>query len=834
MKRLMLLLVAVIAISQVACLKAQTVKYGIYGCTVDSVTLEPEPYATFRVYRLPEEKEAAVMFVSDENGKFAAELPAKGEYRIYITSVGRKPYDMKVNVNGNTNLGTVRLSEDVRTLGEVSVVAKKPLVKVDMDKIAYDVEEDPESESKTVMDMMRKVPMISVDGEDNISLAGKSSYKIYVNGKPNNMMTNNPKEILKSMPASSVKNIEVITNPGVKYDAEGVGGIINIVTTENSSIEGYSANVSASYMTNNGYYASLYGTTKIGKFSVSGNYGYARYNQYDSKSNAEFEYLNNPQISSVAMNYDDIDYSSRMHNMSLDASYELDSLNLFSLSGSFFRMNYDNSYFGNNIVTDHSGNIISKSDLNVSGRNTYGSGNMSFDYQHLSAHNPGEMFVFSYRMDRSPVSTNQFTLTSGATGADDYDKHQISDGRSLENTFQADYTLPFRKYHTVNFGAKYIYRINDSKNSELHRADAESDWVDIGQVGSGDNRHHQHVFGIYGEYNLRYKSLGLKGGLRYEYTSQKVMFDNYSVQDYSARFSDLVPSLLLSYSIGTSQNVTLGYNMRISRPGIQLLNPFRDSSQSLYILSYGNPELDTERHHSLTASYGYFSPNFTLSLNLDYSFTNNGITSYSFVDKNGVVNYTSANIGREHFPLLNMYMNWNPSGKTRLTLSCMAGYKWMETNGKPVEYDVTFHKNRGAEYNINMSVQQNLPWKLKLSGYGGGGQAGMSLYTVKAMRYYYYGLQLQRSFLKEDRMSVSLSVNNFAPKYFNYSFEQRTDDYIQRTENLNRQMNYSVTLSYRLGNLRSSVKKAAKTISNTDVIGGGGASAGGNSVPKGK
>ena len=126
----------------------------------------------------------------------------------------------------------------------VEIVKQKALVKSDIDKITYNIEDDPDSKSNSTLEMLRKVPMVTVDGEDKIQVNGSSSFKIYVNSKPNQMMSNNPSEVLKSMPASSIKRIEVITNPGPKYDAEGVGGILNIIT-HSKSIEGYTATFNA-------------------------------------------------------------------------------------------------------------------------------------------------------------------------------------------------------------------------------------------------------------------------------------------------------------------------------------------------------------------------------------------------------------------------------------------------------------------------------------------------------------------------------------------------------------------------------------------------------------
>lgn len=796
------------------------IKYEVIGLVADSLTLVPEPYATIRIFRSGDDSTAVAMLVSDENGKFSVPLEKKGEYSILVTSLGRMPLNRAFNVvSQKTDLGTLLLAEDINMIGEVSVVAKKPLVKVDMDKIAYDVAEDPESESKTVLDMLRKVPMVTVDGEGNVSLVGKSSFKIYMNGKPSNMITNNPKEVLRSMPASSVKNIEVITNPGVKYDAEGVGGIINIVTTGAGTLEGYSLNFSGSYMTNNSYNASLYGTTKIGKFSVSGNYGFTDYKMSPMSTTSVFEYFNNPDIAKVDAVYDDVRYRTKMHNMSVDASYELDSLNLFSLSGTLFRIRPENSSSGYNNAYAKNGQLLYGYDIDIDGNSLWGSGNIALDYQHLSAKRAGEMFVFSYRMDRTPSLNEQTTTLSNAVGTLPSQQYVKSNGNSLENTFQADYTIPFRKIHSMNIGAKYIYRINDSKNIEQGRASLDDEWNDVDRVGSGNNRHRQHVFGAYAEYNLRYRKFGLKGGVRYEYTSQNVNYDNYSQPPVDVSFSDLVPSLLLSYSLKDAQTLSLGYNMRINRPGINLLNPFRDSSQSPFVLQYGNPDLDTERYHSLTFGYGLFTPNFSVNLNFDYSFTNNAITTVSFVDKDDKINYTHANIGRNSNPMLNLYVNWNPSGSTRLTFSGMYGHQFIETSDKYAGYGLEVRRNNGGQYNIYAGVQQNLPWKLNLSCYGGGGRGGIDLYTVKPIDYYYYGIQLQRSFLKDEKLSVSLNANNFAPKYFKYDMVSQADDYRHTMSQRNRQFNYSITVSYRIGNFSSSVKKAVKTITNNDVVG---------------
>lgn len=271
-KRLIVLaLLAVAFISAMA--QKQQFDYTIYGVVEDSITHEGEPYATLSIYRKGHEEKAVQMAVTDANGKFKVTSKGEGDYVLEVKSVSRTPLRRFFTVSKQSrsqNLGTLLVSDSKTELKGVEVVAYKPLVKADIDKLTYSVEDDPESQTNTVMEMLKKVPMVSVDGQDNVKVNGSTSFKVYVNGKPNNMMTKNPKEVLKSMPATGIKKIEVITNPGPKYDAEGVAGILNIVTA-GSGMEGYTATFSGNGGTKGGG-GGLFATVKKGKFTMSVNY----------------------------------------------------------------------------------------------------------------------------------------------------------------------------------------------------------------------------------------------------------------------------------------------------------------------------------------------------------------------------------------------------------------------------------------------------------------------------------------------------------------------------------------------------------------------------------
>ena len=222
----------------------------------------------------------------------------------------------------------------------VTVKAQRQLIKQDIDRVGYDVQADEESKTQTVLDMLRKVPMVTVDGEDNIKVKGNSSFKIYKNGHLDPSLTKNAKEILKSMPASMVKRIEVITDPGAREDAEGVNAILNIVMMDGRSFNGVTGGVNTSYSTTKAPSINGNMTTQFGKAIVSIDAGYNKMTEKSSESirDTERTYLESGRTlksHSEGSNPGDIFYTD------LSASYDVDTLNLISASfgGYFYKIN---------------------------------------------------------------------------------------------------------------------------------------------------------------------------------------------------------------------------------------------------------------------------------------------------------------------------------------------------------------------------------------------------------------------------------------------------------------------------------------------------------------
>lgn len=372
--------------------------FQVKGVLLDSLTQESEPYATIKIAKKHAPAQAVKMLVTDMKGKFQEKVPGTGDFVMTISSVGRNNIvkNFSVKTGGQlVDFGTLYITDASNELGQVEVVAQKPLVKVDVDKIEYNIEDDPDSKTNTVIEMLRKVPLVTVDGEDNIQVNGSSSFKIHVNGKPNNMMSNNPKEVLKSMPANTIKYIEVITSPGAKYDAEGVGGILNIVTV-GSGFEGYTATFSAR-ASNMGLGGGAYATIKQGKLTLTGNYNYSYNNQPTSYSDSYREdYTSTDQkyLESTSSS----DYSGQFQHGNVEASYEIDTLRLITMSIGMYGGGNDNDSEGNTEMWNEARDKKAYSyRTSTTGDGSWYSIRGNIDYQRVSKKNKDRMLTLPTR-----------------------------------------------------------------------------------------------------------------------------------------------------------------------------------------------------------------------------------------------------------------------------------------------------------------------------------------------------------------------------------------------------------------------------------------------------
>lgn len=815
-----------------------TTSFQIKGVLLDSLTQEGEPYATIKIVKKHAPARALKMLVTDMKGKFQEKVPGSGDFIMTITSMGRNSIVKNFSVQPGEKLvdfGTMYVTDASHELGQVEIVAQKPLVKADIDKIEYNVQDDPDSKSNSVLEMLRKVPLVTVDGEDNIKVNGSSSFKVYVNGKPNNMMSNNPTEVLKSMPANSIKHIEVITNPGPKYDAEGVGGILNIVTV-GGGLEGYTATFSAN-ASNRGLGGGAFGTIKSGKLTVSARYNYNYNNQPRSYSNGSQHVTEE----AVTENSSNLDYggSSKGHGSfqsgSMEASYEIDTLRLVTMSFGLWGGGNKSDGFSDYIATfpnATAGNpIYTYSSLNNSKSSWY-SIDGGIDYQRLFKVKD-RMLTFSYKINTRPQTSDSYSeyedKTTDYPNWEDFlnrlkNLHNDGSQNTTEHTFQADYTTPIGKIHTLEAGAKYILRNNSSENDRYDETDGK---YEFNKEQSSHYKHLNDIIAAYLGYGLKVKKISGRLGVRYEHTIQDVKYLLGKGDDFTKNFDDVVPSASIGYKLTDMSNLRLGYNMRIYRPGIWSLNPYLDDSNPSYIRQ-GNPELDSEKSHAFNLSYSNFTQKFNINLSARYSFTNNSIENITklmpdtdikgLTDPTGkeVLYSTYANIGKSRYASVSGYVNWNATSKTRVYMNMSGNYSYMEgADGM---------RNDGWSLFAYGGAQQTLPhdWRISLNVFG---QTPWIMLQGKGSSFFDYGLSVNKSFLKK-RLTLSAFASNFFKKYMSQSSTTEGTGFISESNYRYSRQRFGVSISYRIGELKASVKKAARTISNDDVKSGGGSGGG--------
>ena len=453
----------------------------------------------------------------------------------------------------------------------------------------------------------------------------------------------------------------------------------------------------------------------------------------------------------------------------------------------------------------------------------FGNVGVDVDYQH-SFKRKGEYLTVSYKFNNSPNNSETLSDYSDLTDVPFTLTDQYFDKRAhtMEHTGQVDYVNPITDMHYVDAGLKYIFRQNasDSKYYDILGDGTRTE----NQAMSSDYDQRQSIAAVYADYQLKWKKLGFKAGVRYEHTFTDVAYALTPERNFDAGFDDVVPSANLAYMITPASNLKLNYNMRINRPGIWYLNPFRDTSNP-NVVSYGNPDLESEKSHNVSLTYGSFSAKFNINATLSYMFVNNGIEGYSFMNGD-IMESTFRNVGKTKKARLSLWANWNPSVKTRLSVNASSSY----ADFRSVELNA---ENSGFDANGFVNFQQTLPWDLNLSVFGGGGSPRVML-QGKSGSYYYYGASLSKGFLKEKRLNVSLHASNFFSDKMSYKNETITDTFRNITTVDYSTMRYGISISWRFGDLKAQVKQTARSITNDDVKAGGDQQQGGGAPQGGK
>ncbi len=580
-------------------------KNTITGKVIDSLSRSPLEYATVTLF-LKGQTKPVNGGTTDKNGVYTITDVRDSVFNIVFEFIGYNAHTLKnVTVNSKNRphtFETILLGRKAGVLQDVTIVARGKLIENKIDKMVFNAERDVTSQSGVATDVLKKVPQVSVDADGNVQLAGSGGIRFLINGKPSSAFGSSITDVLQSIPASQIKSIEVITNPGAKYDAAGMGGIINIILKTNTA-KGYNGNISLTGGTlqENG---SMNFNVRNGTFGmnafVSGNarlkasvpFSYDRYTTDLNNHQTDLHQEGNGQFSRSGYQTGlGFDWTlQKKNNFSGSVSY-----NHFGNNGSGFTTQNQQYYTGNVL-----GNILSS--INTNNNFRFHDIDASLNYKRTFNKEDQELEInvnSTSGNDNSSGNNSQYVLPQDSLY---FGTQSVNPGKTKETEIKVDYTQPLSKDVTWGVGGKTsFYDINSTSTVVRYQPDIKKYLFNSSLSNNLD--YHQKVYAFYSEISFPVaKLLDAKLGGRYERTEINSYYSNSIQQVKVPGYNTFVPSIYLSKKIGESQQVKLSYSKRIERPDYHDLNPFINTNDPKN-LSAGNPYLLPEIGHRVELGY---------------------------------------------------------------------------------------------------------------------------------------------------------------------------------------------------------------------------------------
>jgi outer membrane receptor protein involved in Fe transport len=751
--------------------------------------------------------------VCDPKGKFTISNVPDGNYTIAISFIGFKTKKIKVQITdqkNSINLGTISFSPAAEMLKEIEVQGQKVLVEEKVDRTIYNAENDATAKGGDATDVLRRVPMLSVDLDGNVSLRGSSNLKVLINGKPSTIAANSVADALKQIPSDQIKTVEVITSPSAKYDAEGSAGIINIITKKNT-LEGATLNIdgSAGYRGSN---LGLNGSYRKGKMGFSlGGFGRSSYNVPGNFYNDQISKLGSTSIIQTA----DTRNQNLFGNYTLGWDYDINKFNSLTASVRFGVRNGHN--FQDNLSTSNFSNFnqTGSSLKNVDALNNASTMDASLNYTH-TFEKQGREFSLLTLYSRND-GTNDFTNTFLDVNNYSITGYRKNTNKSLnqEATIQADYQTPIGQTQILEFGAKQIYR---KVNSDYQYFNAAADGAytpDLNPSLTNSLNYSQNITSGYSAYTLNAsKTISIKGGVRYEYTSITANKQDGSDIPIPA-YGVVVPSFNVSKRLSNGNTLKVAYNRRIQRPSIQFLNPNIQASNPLNI-TQGNPNLNPEYSNNYEISYSALIKSVTMNIATFYRNTDNAIQSVRDISGD-TVRTTFRNIGLQDAYGMNLFLNINLSNRFSLNAGTDTYYAVLKNNTG----DIYSASNSGWVSNFRLFGNYNFTngWGLQFFGFYRGTQVQLQGYQGG---FRMYSLSVKKD-LANKKGSIGAGVENFFTPSMKIQNYNESSVLLQNNYNTMYNFSFKVTFSYRLGkmSMNNPPRKRKKSINNDDLKDGG-------------
>lgn len=778
-------------------LNAQNIK----GVLKDSANGKPVVYATMHLYNKGET--VVNSSYSNESGAFSLSYTSglSDTLTLIISALGFKEKRVTILPDLRTGRNTemiIDLAASDKSLENVTVLSTRRVIEIRPGMIVYHAANDVTNKGGTAADILRKAPVLNVDGQGNVSLRGSSNLKILINGKYSGQIARSPADALNMMPADLVKSVEVITTPSARYDAEGAAGVVNIITKKNRSNFNGNLEIAAGNL-EQVINPRIAATSEKLNFSIHGHLHRLRYKtakRMDRISPASQDRLKQNVQSNNAAPHGSADVS---------IIYSANSQTELSLGA--------NTWFGqwpgNATITTHQYDATGKPQAayrQILGRkeNYFGSDiYLGLDHQFKKANR--SLNILSQFTPSHSNEPYNFAL---------YDQsslpyyQEINNNRVLnrEWTIQVDYLHPFNEkgQYILETGTKAVARTAMNDYQVTTQSGSELPQPDVNRTDVFNYR--QSIWAVYAILKSKWEhNWYAEGGLRYESTNIKGQF-THQPQRIRNHFGNLIPSFNITKKINEFHMTGLNYTVRITRPYIWDLNPNANASDPKNIET-GNPDLNPEIMQQAEFTYGLqASSGWFVNTAVFWKRTHNAIIDFTEIGTDGV------GVTRKENMASNVVYGFNLSTSIRPSSS------W-STNGNfnlnYLNYTQGLWQffNRGWAVDVNLNSTLKLPYQMAIQAFGEYTSRKVTLQGFETSRYYYtFALQKE---ITQPRLTLTFMTANPFTKYITQTHHITTPTFLSNALNHSYLRSFRVTLSWEFG--QGSTQKVIKKVKNDDV-----------------
>jgi outer membrane receptor protein involved in Fe transport len=782
--------------------RQQQSRYTIKGKVVGPEQ-QPLEFATVRITKANDQKIISTA-LADSSGNFNLTVYERGDYLLRVSSIEADSLTKKIVIGDEMSiqLANIVLHSSAKQLSNVTIRTRRPLITQEADRIIYDLQADPQSKVSSVLDMMRKVPYLSLDGQENILLKGSSGYRIFINGKPSAMVERNPKDVLRSIPASTIKSIEVITTPPSKYDAEGLAGIINIITNKEIA-NGYHGSVNVSEkgpVGGPGGGGSL--TFKEGNFGLSAIAGVSR-NDVPETSGDMSRTTTGTNPTRLEQHNTDLNNGSTAY-AGLEVSYELDSLQLISGQLNWSKNQSTGLAAQSSVLT---GANLQQYRLSNTKEAKAAGLDAALNYQLGFKANKNQLLTLSYRYMESNNSLFNHIDLFDQVNDDTPDYRQFNAESLEEQTLQADYVHPIEKL-TIEAGLKGIFRTNKS-DFQYRNLNALTGEFEKDQASSDIFNNSQDVLAVYNSYSYQTVDWQFKGGVRAEQTIIRGLYSAGNAQ-LQQKYLNVVPAIVANRKFDAHTSLSLSFSKRIQRPAIAQLNPFVDRSNPNFERS-GNPDLRPITSSAFQISY-LKSAKSVMNVALGYLYFNRVINAFSAYDPSTNVTFTRyENYGKGRVFKINVYFrypihdNWDVvfnSDLRHVTFYGIVDNITVKNSG----IDLYVFGSSGYSFEKGWRANVDITYR----------KGGILLPLGRTNGFTASTFSVNKDVV-ENKLTLSAAVSNPLTR-FRYVNEQIFGpNFLQTSSNQSYFRRFTLSLNYRFGKLKEEIKRNKRGIKNDDL-----------------